>query len=93
MKKLIEGYKNYTGSDLSIQKKPRALGTTLNKIDLENPYNINKYISFLGQLMWYTTKVGHNVANAASDLKVHMSHTGQEHWKALGCLIGYLKVK
>ena len=52
MKKLVEGYKNYTGSDLRVQKTPGAPGTTLNKSDLEYPDNINKYISLAGQLIW-----------------------------------------
>ena len=43
--------------------------------------------------MWYTTKVGPDMANAARELVVHMSHPGQEQWRVLGCLIGYLKVK
>ena len=29
----------------------------------------------------------------ARELAVHMIHPGTEHWKALGCLIGYLKGK
>ena len=45
------------------------------------------------QLIWYTTKVGPDVENVARELVVHISHPGLEHWKALGCLIGYLKVK
>ena len=47
----------------------------------------------MGQLMCYTTKVGPDMANAARELAVHMSHPGLEHWKALGRLIGYLKGK
>ena len=43
--------------------------------------------------MRYTTKVGPDVANSARELSVHMIHTGPEHWKALGRLIEYLKVK
>ena len=43
--------------------------------------------------MWYTTKVGPDAANAARELAVHMSNSGPEHWKLLGCLIGYLKGK
>ena len=43
--------------------------------------------------MWYTTKVGPDVANAARELAVHMSHPGPEHWKELGRLIGYIKGK
>ena len=43
--------------------------------------------------MWYTTKVGPDVKNAARELAVHMSHPETEHWKALGRLIGYIKGK
>ena len=42
-KKLIEGYENYTGSNLRVQKIPGAPGTTLSKSDLEESDNINKY--------------------------------------------------
>ena len=31
--------------------------------------------------------------NATRELAVHLSHTGLEHWKALGNLVGYLKGK
>ena len=43
--------------------------------------------------MWYTTNVESDVVNAARDLAVHMSNPGTEHQKALGRMIGYLKVK
>ena len=38
-------------------------------------------------------KCGTCNGNVARELDVHMSHTGPEHWKALGRLIGYLKGK
>ena len=74
IKKLVEGYKSYNGSDVKIQKTPGEPGTTLIKIYLEEPYNIDKYRSFLGQLMWYTNNMVPDVANAARELSVHMSH-------------------
>ena len=43
--------------------------------------------------MWYTTKVGPDVENAARKFSVHMSHPGLEHLTALGRLIGYIKDK
>ena len=52
---------------------------TLSKSYLEDPDNINKYRSFVGHLMWYTTKVGPDVVNAARELAVHMSHPDPEH--------------
>ena len=93
VKNLVEGYKKYMVSGLRVQKTPGAPGMTLSKSDLEEPDNINKYRSFVGHLMWYTIKVGPDVANAARELAVHMSRPGTEHWKVLGRLIGYLKVK
>ena len=92
-KKIVECYKKYTGSDLRIQKTPGSLGTTLSKIDLEYPDNINKYRSFVGQLMWYTTNVGPDVSNVTKEFPVHMSNPDPEHLKSMGRLIVYLKVK
>ena len=65
VKNIVEGYEKYTGSDLRIQKIPGASVPTISKSDLEDPDHINKYRSLVVQLMWYTTKVGTDVANAA----------------------------
>ena len=81
------------GVTLKVQKAPGDLVTTISKSDSEETYNINKCRSFVGILMWYTTKVGPDVANAEMELAVQMSHLGTEDWKKLGRLIGYLKGK
>ena len=44
VKKLVEGYKKYTGSCVKVQKTPCAPGTTLSKSDLEEPQDIDKYM-------------------------------------------------
>ena len=64
VKKLLKGYKKYMGVYLRVQKTPGAPGTTLSKSYLEEPDNINNYRSFVRQLMWYTTKVVTDMANA-----------------------------
>ena len=66
---------------------------TLGKSDVEEPYNINEYRSFVGQIMWYTIKVGPEMANTEREFEVHMSNPRTEHPKALGDFIVYLKVK
>ena len=38
--KLVEGYENYNGSAVKVQKNPGYPGTNLSKSDLEEPYNI-----------------------------------------------------
>ena len=51
IKKLVEGYKKYIGSDVKVQKTTGAPGMTLSKTELEEHYNIDKYTSFMGQLI------------------------------------------
>ena len=83
VKKLVKGYKKYTGNDVKVRKKLSAPGTTLSKSDLEEPLILDNYISFVGQLMGYATKVGPDMENAAIELVVNMSHPMPEHWKEL----------
>ena len=47
VKKLVEGYKKYNGGDVKVHKTPDDTGATLSKSDLEEPYNIDKCISFI----------------------------------------------
>ena len=70
-----------------VQKTPGAFGTTLSKSDLEEPYNINKYRSFMGRKMCYTTKVGPDMVKTTWQLSLHISHPVPEYLKALGHLI------
>ena len=51
VKKLVEGYDDYTGSDLKVQKTPGAIGTTISKSDIKEIDNIDNYRSFVGHLM------------------------------------------
>ena len=44
VKKLVEGYGNYTGSNIKIQETSGAPGTTLSKSTLKGTYNIDTYI-------------------------------------------------
>ena len=44
VRKLVEGYKKYTGSDVNFQKTLGDPGTNLSKSYLEEPYNIDNYI-------------------------------------------------
>ena len=93
VKKLVEGYKKYTAGQVKEQKITVAHGTTISKGDFDETHNIDEYISLVGQLLWYTNKVGPDVKNASGELAVHMRHPRPEHWKALGFLIGNLKVR
>ena len=45
----VEGYEKYTGGDLKVHETPVAPDKTLSKIDVEEPDDIIKYISFVGK--------------------------------------------
>ena len=76
--KLVEGCDKYTVSDIKVHKTHGDPGTNLSKSESEEPKDIYKYRSFVGKLMWYTTKVGPDMENVARKLEVHMIHTGPE---------------
>jgi hypothetical protein len=44
-------------------------------------------------LQYYQTKLGPTICNATRELSSHLHHPSEEHWKALGRLVGYLKGK
>ena len=64
IKKLVDGYKKFTGFDVKVQKTPGTPGTSLCNSELEYPTYIDKYRSFVVQIMWYTWKVGPDVDNS-----------------------------
>ena len=74
--KLVEVCIKYTMSGVKVHKIPGDPVTNLSKSDLEKTYNIDKYRSFVVQLMLYITKVGPDVENTSRDLTVHMIHPG-----------------
>ena len=64
VKILVDGYDKFTRIEVTVQKTPGNPGTNLSKIELKYPTEIEKYGSFAGKIMWYTTKVGPDVANS-----------------------------
>ena len=55
---------------------PLAPGTNLRNSKTEKRMEINQYMSFVGKIMWYNTKVGPEMENKARKLSVQMSHPG-----------------
>ena len=75
-KRLVDGYKKYTGRGVKVQKTPGSTGMTLCNIKLKEPTDIENYRSFVGQIMRYTMKVGPDMLNTERELDVHMSNPG-----------------
>ena len=76
MRDIVERYGNYTGSYLKAQRTPGSKSMYLSEISLEVPDDINKYRSFMGQLMLYEPNVVPGVVNTARKLTLHMNHPG-----------------
>lgn len=76
-------------------RKPKAAptpgypGKMLRKNDGET-IMLKEYRSIVGKIMYYTTKIGPEMASAARDLASHMADPGEEHWKHLERCVGYL---
>jgi hypothetical protein len=80
---------NVIGHVANLAPTPGYPNKTLSK-HKGDPIMITEYRSLVGKCMYYTTKVGPECVNAARELAQHMSNPGQEHWKALERMIGYL---
>ena len=76
VKKLVDVYEQFYGSDIRVHKTPDVTGSNLSKRKLKDPTDIDKYRSFIGQIMWYTMNVGPDVENSARELVVQIIHTG-----------------
>ena len=55
------------------------------------PVDVTGYRSFVGQILFAMKKTYPELANAARELSSHMENPGEEHWKSIGRMVGYLK--
>jgi hypothetical protein len=51
---------------------------------------LDAYISIVGKIMYYATKIAPDICNAVRELAGHLSNPGAEHWKALERCVRYL---
>ena len=65
VKKLVDRYRKFIGGGVKVQKTPGNPSTNLSKSELEKLKDMDKYRSFLGQIIWYTMKVGPDAVNTA----------------------------
>ena len=91
-KEIIEYFEKVTGDSTKTYDTPGWPNSVLNKNDQE-VIMLEEYRSLVGKLLYYTVKVGPDCANVARDLARHMSNPGEEQWKAMGRVVGYLKGK
>jgi hypothetical protein len=87
---IITKFEQLTGKAVQEYQTPAYPNNPLVKNDGE-PIWRTEYQSFIGQILYYTTKIAPPMANAVRELSSHMSNPSKEHWKALERTIGYLK--
>jgi hypothetical protein len=85
-----EAYRKAIGKAAKPATTPGFPGKTLKKSTEDEPTMLDDYRSIVGKIMYLTTKVGPDLANATRELASHMSNPDAEHWKALERCVGYL---
>ena len=90
--KFIDCYEEMFDKNVKIASTPGFPGKCLTKNEGE-VVMLDEYRSLVGQIMFYMVKVGPDVANAARELAKHMTNPGEEHWKSMERMVGYMKGK
>ncbi len=90
-KHLIDDFKNPTETDLKPVKIPAFPGKTLSKYPKKLIHILDEYCSFMGRLLFYVKKIVPECSNAIWELSKYMGHPTEENWRALKCLMAYLK--
>jgi hypothetical protein len=86
---IISDWEQVTGTKSRPANTPGFPGESLMKntgdeVDKEN------YRKILGRLMWFTRKLMPECGNAIRELATSMDNPGEEHWRAMKRLVGYI---
>jgi len=88
----VNQFETQTSTVLSEYSTPAVPGSSLIKLEEgKEVVNMSEYRQHVGRLLYAVTKVIPDCANAIRDLTCHLSTPGEEHWKALTRIMGYLK--
>lgn len=86
---ILNDWKEITGMEAKPAKTPGYPGESLTK----NPgaaVDTKNYRKLLGRLMWFTRKLMPEALNTIRELAMYMDNPGDEHWRAMGRLVGYI---
>jgi len=90
VKDIIKSYEDASGLIAKEVDSPCIPGKVLQKNEGEI-IEMDSFRSIVGKAMFFSTKLGYRTSSGTIQLAAHLSRPGQEHWDALGRLIGYLK--
>ena len=86
---IVQAFEDATGKKPKPAATPGFPGKALKRHDGAVVMQ-SEYRSITGKILYYTVKVAPEVVHAARDLASHMSAPGEEHWKAMERMVGYL---
>ena len=89
---IIRDYEKITGKTPRIQKTPGKPGEILERNQGES-IKQTEYRSILGKVMFYVTKISPECSYACGQLARQMHSPNQQHWDAMGRIVGYLRGK
>jgi hypothetical protein len=90
IKEIITNYKKATGKEAKLSSVAATPVKCLRKHEGQ-PVMLDEYISLVGKVMHYTTKLAPELSNAARELVSHLLNPGDEHWIELGKCVGYMR--
>jgi hypothetical protein len=89
---IVSDYEEATGNKVKTTPTPGFPGDSLIRDKTKKAIDIENYRKILGKAMWFTRKVMPECCNAIRELASGMDHPGEDQWKALGRLIGYISM-
>ena len=89
---MVDTFKNKFGRKIKPYDTPGEPGKHLKK-NGDETMMLDEYRSIVGKLIYYSTKISPDCSNAVRELSQHMSNPGEQHWKALDRIIGYVSNK
>ena len=94
IKEIVEMYEKVTGKKVKDQNTPGYPNKCLTKLKDESQiFKVKEYRSLVGKILYYVNKMDVACSNAVRELAQHLDSPGEEHWKALSRLVGYIKTR
>jgi len=88
---IVDDWLRCTGKDPKHCPTPGYPGETLSKNDEDYVIQVEDYRKILGKLMWFVKKTMPEAANPIRELASHMDKPGEQHWRAMERVVGYIK--
>jgi transposase InsO family protein len=87
---IMSDWKGITNTDVRAATTPGYPGESLVRNKDEEGINVESYRKILGKVMWFCKKVMPECGNAIRELASSMDRPGEQQWRSLERLIGYI---